>query len=228
MALWIIDAGHGGEDFGIVGRFKRKESDVTLAAALEAKKHLERNGEKVLLTRSEDELKALEERIKIANEKNSYFFVSLHMNTNINKNLKGVEVHYIKENEESIKLARFIRDEILSGLRTEEIGVFKHETDEYNNLKCNCVVVFGDFLSNEQVEVHFDEKKFGKQVAKACLMMVNKVLLVDPPREPKKMQKVGWRVCVGYYSDYKDAVNALQQLKKEGRKEAFIAPFDGH
>ena len=231
MALWILDAGHGGEDSGVVGRFKRKESDVTLSAVLEAKKHLERNGEKVLLTRSSDDTLSIEERIKSANENKgcfkSCFFVSFHMNSDIDKKTKGVEVHYFRDNEESIRLAKSIKDEILSGLHAEEIGVFEQNSNEYADLECNGVLVLGDFLSNEEVEVHFDEKKFGMQVAKACLMMVNKVLLLDEPREPKKMQRKGWIVCIGYYKDYGKAVEALGELKKEGKKGAFIAPFDG-
>lgn len=227
MALWILDAGHGGEDFGTIGRFKRKESDVTLAAALEARKHLERNGERVILTRSSDELKTIDDRIKIANEEECYFFVSLHMNTNINKNKKGVEVHYINSDEESIRLAKTIKDEVLSGLRSNEVGIFQENDEKYKKLNCRGVVVLGDFLSNEDIEVHFDEKKYGIQVAKACLMMVNKVLLLDPPREPKKMQHRGWRVCIGYYKDYSEAVEELQRLKGEGKIGAYIAPFDG-
>ena len=98
MALWILDAGHGGVDSGVVGKFKRKESDVTLSAVLEAKKHLERNGEKVLLTRNSDDTLRIEERIKSANENKGCFFVSFHMNSNIDNKLKGVEVHYLKNN----------------------------------------------------------------------------------------------------------------------------------
>ena len=227
MALWIIDAGHGGQDYGVIGRFKRKESDVTLAAALEVKKHLERNGEHVILTRNSDELKTIGDRIKIANEENGHFFVSLHMNSNTNKMEKGVEVHYIKSDESSIRLAKSIKDEILSGLRSEEIGVFEENDSEYKELKCRGVIVFGDFLSNEEVEVHFDEKKYGVQVAKACLMLVNKVLILDEKREPKKMQHKGWRVCIGYYKEYNEAVEELQKLKKEGKEGVYIAPFDG-
>ena len=41
VAIWILDAGHGGNDTGIIGSFLgRKESDIVLEAVLEAKKHL--------------------------------------------------------------------------------------------------------------------------------------------------------------------------------------------
>ena len=55
MAIWVLDARHGGSDTGVIGStLGRKESDLVLEAALEAKKHLERNGETVVLTRESD------------------------------------------------------------------------------------------------------------------------------------------------------------------------------
>ena len=65
VSIWILDAAHGGSDAGIIAATGKKESDIVLEAVLEAKKHLERNGEKVILTRSDDTYLSNEDRIKL-------------------------------------------------------------------------------------------------------------------------------------------------------------------
>ena len=54
MGRWIIDAGHGGKDNGAIGPGGRREKNISLDAALEAKRVLELNGEEVFLIRSND------------------------------------------------------------------------------------------------------------------------------------------------------------------------------
>ena len=51
MAKWVLDAAHGGNDPGAIGKHGRREADIVLEAVYEAKRLLERNGEIVLLTR---------------------------------------------------------------------------------------------------------------------------------------------------------------------------------
>ena len=51
MTKWIIDAGHGGKDSGAIGYGGRREKNISLDAALEAKRVLELNGEEVFLIR---------------------------------------------------------------------------------------------------------------------------------------------------------------------------------
>ena len=135
MALWVLDAAHGGEDAGIIGAHGLKESDFVLEAVLEAKRHLERNSESVILTRDDDINLTIDERVKLANSSNGDFFISFHMNSDIDENIKGVKVVLVNKDEESYRLGRLIRDEILSQLRTEDMGVAKGINKEYKNLK---------------------------------------------------------------------------------------------
>ena len=55
MSLWLLDPFGGGAETGHIGAYGKKESHIALEAALEAKKHLERNGEKTIITRKNDE-----------------------------------------------------------------------------------------------------------------------------------------------------------------------------
>ncbi len=226
MALWILDASHGGWDFGTIGKEGRTESSIVLNAVLEAKKHLERNGEKVILTRSDDEYILINERIDIANTNDANYFISFHMNFSEDFNVDGVSVETINIDNENDRLGKLIKDELLSILNSEDKGVTINTDKEYDNLKIKGIKVFPAYLSNHSVEKEFCAKKYGEVVAKACLAVVNKVLLTTPITEPKLMQKKAWRVCLGQYKTYDEAEAVILKLKEQGNKSAFIAPVD--
>lgn len=228
LAIWVLDASHGGNDTGIIGNtLGRKESDLVLEAVLEAKKHLERNGETVVLTRESDIDLSSEERMEIAKKSNGKFFVSFHMNSHINKNVRGVEVFYGDESGEGERLAKLIRDEMLSDIRTEDRGVYKEADEDLNILPFTTIFIYGEYLSNPEVEKYFDSRSYGRIVAKACLAMIDKVLLLTPVREPKKTQKMTWRVCIGYYKDYNKAIDVMVDMHKKGYKRAHVVPYNG-
>lgn len=228
MAIWILDAGHGGNDTGVIGgTLARKESDIVLEAVLEAKKHLERNGEKVVLTREDDIELSLEERLSIAEESAGKFFVSFHMNYNIDRSIKGVQVFYSKDNYDNKRLAKLISEEILCDLGTNEMGVLIDKSRKYDKASMDVVLICAEYLSNEEVEEKFDSKSYGRMVAKACLAMVDKVLLLTPVTEPKETQQRAWRVCIGYYRDYNEAIDVMVEMHKKGFKRAHVVPYNG-
>lgn len=73
----IIDAGHGGYDFGIAfGNTSEKEISLSLAKELSAA--LSRKGRKVFLTRRVDQYISLSDRIIFANQKSPDVFISIH------------------------------------------------------------------------------------------------------------------------------------------------------
>jgi len=74
----VIDAGHGGHDPGAHGPHAN-EKDVTLAAALQLRKRLLREGRyRVVMTRSDDTFVPLEERVRIARRAGADLFIALH------------------------------------------------------------------------------------------------------------------------------------------------------
>jgi len=73
----IIDAGHGGYDFGIAfGNTSEKEISLSLAKELSAA--LSRKGRKVFLTRRVDQYISLSDRIIFTNQKSPDVFISIH------------------------------------------------------------------------------------------------------------------------------------------------------
>ena len=113
MAKWVLDAGHGGKDSGVVGKNGRRESDIVLEAAYETKRLLERNGEIVLLTRASDIYLDVRDRVEIANNWDADYFVSFHMNSFIDNSVTGTEIVVFEKGNESEELARFLKDELL-------------------------------------------------------------------------------------------------------------------
>lgn len=78
----VIDAGHGGRDTGKVNeRLRAQEKDYTLDTAYRAKKLLERDGYRVVLTRSDDRFVELPERAAIAERVDADLFISIHFNS---------------------------------------------------------------------------------------------------------------------------------------------------
>ncbi len=78
----VIDAGHGGKDFGAQGAISA-EKDITLAVTLKLGKLLSdsmRNME-VIYTRTEDVYPSLVERHEIANKANADLFIAIHVNS---------------------------------------------------------------------------------------------------------------------------------------------------
>ncbi|MEZ4753666.1 MAG: N-acetylmuramoyl-L-alanine amidase [Bdellovibrionota bacterium] len=92
----VIDPGHGGEDFGAVGKGGLLEKDVTLLVALELEKLIEKKlGAKVRLTRRTDVFVPLAERTNLANDFEAELFISLHVNSSDRGKGKGFETFYL-------------------------------------------------------------------------------------------------------------------------------------
>lgn len=227
MAKWVLDPGHGGDDTGIIGVNGRRECDIVLEAVLEAKRYLERNGEDVLLTRDSDILIDSEKRAEIANNWNADYFVSFHMNSLSDNLITGTEIFLCEKGNKSEKLAGFIRDEVLSNLKSKDRGIKKADCSILRRVKMSAVLIKADFLSNEEVENTFKGKEYGYMVAKGCLAMVDKVLLKGPITKPKPLVNKAWRICIGYYKEYSDVQRALEEEVKKGNKDAYIIPYEG-
>jgi N-acetylmuramoyl-L-alanine amidase len=76
----VLDAGHGGHDNGAWSPYGY-EKTFTLDVVYRAKKLLEGQGYKVVLTRSNDTFVALHERSRIANKYENALFISVHFNS---------------------------------------------------------------------------------------------------------------------------------------------------
>jgi N-acetylmuramoyl-L-alanine amidase len=107
----VIDAGHGGRDPGVVGR-RLKEKDVVLPIALKLGKLIKEQHPdvQIIYTRDKDVSVELTERSAIANRSNADLFISIHANSQPNKNRSagGSETYImgLHRSEESLEVAR--------------------------------------------------------------------------------------------------------------------------
>lgn len=89
----VIDAGHGGKDFGACDN-GAKEKDINLGVALQLQSLLKKKMKEaeVVMTRSNDKYLTLQERADVANKAKGDLFISIHTNSvdKSNKNRKTV------------------------------------------------------------------------------------------------------------------------------------------
>ncbi len=93
----VIDAGHGGKDYGAKGHLRKShEKYIVLKIAQKlAHKVRSRLGAEVILTRKSDRYLTLEERTAIANTKSADLFISIHANAAKNKKAYGIETYFL-------------------------------------------------------------------------------------------------------------------------------------
>jgi N-acetylmuramoyl-L-alanine amidase len=91
----VIDAGHGGNDPGAIGKTGLREKDVVLDIARKLSQLFSENGIEVVMIRSHDTFITLEQRAKIANRSGADLFLSIHANANRVRWLNGLEVYYV-------------------------------------------------------------------------------------------------------------------------------------
>jgi N-acetylmuramoyl-L-alanine amidase len=101
----VIDAGHGGNDPGAIGRSDLQEKDVNLDIAKRLSSLLKSKGVEVVMSRAQDKFIPLPARIEIANNSGSDLFISIHSNANHARSLKGFEVYYISSGANDSKRA---------------------------------------------------------------------------------------------------------------------------
>jgi len=96
--VFVIDAGHGGYDFGITSG-DVSEKDISLSLAKDLSTILSRKGKKVFLTRKVDQYISLADRINLVNQKSPDVFISLHSSMSENFILYGLKFEEQGSNE---------------------------------------------------------------------------------------------------------------------------------
>jgi N-acetylmuramoyl-L-alanine amidase len=119
----VIDPGHGGVDPGAIGSTTNiLEKEVALRMGLALRQKLEATGRyKVIMTRDEDRIVRLRDRLQIARQSQGELFVSLHADSLARApEVRGASVYSLSErasNDEAARLARKEnRADILAGV----------------------------------------------------------------------------------------------------------------
>jgi len=109
LATIVIDAGHGGEDPGAIGRRGSREKDVTLAIAKKLKVLVDAEPNmRALLTRDGDFFLPLDVRVDKARKVKADLLVSIHADSYRKPHAKGSSVFALSDRRATSELARML------------------------------------------------------------------------------------------------------------------------
>ncbi len=121
-----IDAGHGGEDPGAMGRGRTREKDVVLAIARRLADKIDREpGMRAILIRDGDYYIALRDRYEKARKARADLFVSVHADAFKDSRVSGSSVFVLSRRGASSEYARLLADsenrsDLVGGVRLNE------------------------------------------------------------------------------------------------------------
>jgi N-acetylmuramoyl-L-alanine amidase len=106
-----IDAGHGGEDPGAIGRRGTREKDVVLAIARKLQKLVKKEpGMRPVMIRNGDYYVGLRDRVEKAREHQADLFISIHADAFKNHKAHGSSVFVLSDRGASSEAARFLAE----------------------------------------------------------------------------------------------------------------------
>ena len=160
----VLDAGHGGTDYGAI-REGVNEKDLTLDITQRVEAILRSKGYKIALTRNDDTYLSLEERVEFAEGATPELFVSIHVNSSVSTDPNGIETHYYHDYSKS--LAEVIHKHMTKEINAKDRGLFKSKFYVINHTTVPAVLCEVGFLSNdsERNELVTDNRK--QKTAKA-------------------------------------------------------------
>lgn len=174
----VIDAGHGGIDGGVSGKFtKVKESNLNLSIAQKLADEFSSRGNKVVMTRTRDEglygttgkghkMRDMEARKKIILNAQADIVISIHLNSFPVETVNGPHVFHAFNNESGRLLASAVQESMNRFKGTNHVA----KNGDYFILQCSeapSIIVECGFLSNREEEVFLSDKANHTAYAKA-------------------------------------------------------------
>lgn len=171
----VIDAGHGGEDFGATS-LDVLEKKLSLAIVSKIKAKNTNENVELLFTREEDKLVTLSERVEKINAFNPDLVLSVHINNSKNIHYEGVEAYVSKDLEFSAKSEKLATKflEIL-GNKTDlkSRGVKSAPFYILKKSKCPSIIVELGFISNASDRAFITSEDNQNKVAEAVLDFIS-------------------------------------------------------
>jgi len=154
----VVDAGHGGRDPGAVAG-DVYEKDINLDIAKRIEKLLKQKGYRVIMTRTKDvnlvnwkdngsyQRASLWQRAQLTKDKNAQLLISIHCNSDRNKEFYGPQTFYHPKSNSGKRLTQSIQEELIQVRDTRRQAI---PGDYYllNNTSCITVIVELGYLSN--------------------------------------------------------------------------------
>jgi N-acetylmuramoyl-L-alanine amidase len=123
-----IDAGHGGEDPGAIGKFGTEEKDVVLAIARALAQRVNAEpGMRAVLTRDGDYFVPLRDRMRRARAQQADLFVSIHADSIRDRSVHGSSVYILSQRGASDEASRWLAErenasDLIGGVSLDDKG----------------------------------------------------------------------------------------------------------
>ncbi|EKT4500016.1 N-acetylmuramoyl-L-alanine amidase [Flavobacterium psychrophilum] len=171
----VIDAGHGGKDFGaqIGGELEKKivENIANKISLLNGKGEIE-----IVLLREDDSFIELSERVARINKINPSLLISLHINASKNLKENGVNAYVSKQNDFYDKSMESAKN-LVNKISNEKLA--KGEVKDANffvikNSKCPALLLEVGYLSNENDKTYITSESGQNEIANQIFEFIKK------------------------------------------------------
>ena len=176
----VIDAGHGGEDGGAVGRSGIPEKDINLSVSYKLYDMLTLFGVNAVMTREDDRLLYGEgqenrkkfydvrNRVNIVNNSTNPILISVHQNKFPLEKYFGLQVYYSQNNDGSRALANILqnkaKEHLIKGNNRNIKGAGRN-IYLLHNLECPAILVECGFLSNREEEALLISSEYQRKIS---------------------------------------------------------------
>lgn len=170
----VIDAGHGGEDNGVVVD-EVMEKKITEAISRKTKFLNNNKSVEIIILREKDEFIPLADRAKKINDLNPDLVISLHVNANKDSTINGFEAFVGAKNskyDDSKLLAESFINATPKSLAKRNVK----EANLYilNNVNCPAVLLELGFLTNEKDREYLQSELGQQRIAEMILKSLKK------------------------------------------------------
>lgn len=228
-----IDAGHGGEDPGAIGRGGTREKDVVLRIAREMKRQIDaRPNMRAFLTRDGDFFVPLARRVALARQVNADLFVSVHADAWVSPTAQGASVFALSDKGATSAAARWMANkenesDSIGGVKLGEIDDLLSRTllDMSTTAQIRDSLKLGQSVLKEIGKVNRLHKPEVEQAAFAVLrapdipsILVETAFISNPEEERRLRDAVYQRaVAVAIQNGIDDYLARNPRLAKKAR-----------
>lgn len=174
----VIDAGHGGDDSGVVNEDGVTEKDINMGIAGHLANQLERAGARVVLTREGDQAVPLYIRPATANTARADLFLSLHVNRHVNPGAQGVAAYYFSRkgyySEAGRLLAGYITDSIEAATGLNALPPLGRNYAVLRETEMTAILVEPFFITASDIREKAGTDEFSRLLAEAIFMGISR------------------------------------------------------